>query len=340
MHTDTTSPDFGSFYAGRKCLVTGAGGFIGSHLAERLALAGAEVRAMVHYNAPGALHNLDYVAPKAREAMEIVSGDVADPFFVDTAVQGMDTVFHLAALIGIPYSYVAPAQYVTVNVNGTLNVLEACRRNGTRRMVHTSTSETYGTARYAPIDEEHPLQGQSPYSATKIAADKLAESYHLSFSTPVAVIRPFNTFGPRQSDRAVIPTIISQALFRDEIRLGSLDPLRDFNYVGNTVDGFLAVGSAERAVGEVINVGYGKCASIGDLVRMVLEILEMDKPVVTEDRRVRPERSEVMKLHCANAKATELCGWTPRVSLREGLAEVVEWVKSHGGLYAPDDYRI
>lgn len=340
MPTGTCSADFASFYAGRTCLVTGAGGFIGSHLAEALVRAGARVRAMVHYNALGSHGNLRWASPEACAGMEIVSGDVEDPFFTAHAVKGMDTVFHLAALIGIPYSYVAPGHYVSTNVNGTLNVLEACRALGVRRLVHTSTSETYGTAQYAPIDERHPLQGQSPYSATKIAADKLAESYHLSFELPVTTIRPFNTFGPRQSDRAVIPTIITQALTRDEIRLGSLDPLRDFNYVGNTVDGFLALGRADAAVGRVVNIGFGSCVSIGELVDMVQDILGTAKPVLTESRRVRPAGSEVMKLHCDNTLAREVCGWTPAVDVREGLRRTIEWIGGHLSCFRPDAYNV
>lgn len=338
--TGTCSEELAAFYAGRRCLVTGAGGFIGSHLAESLVRAGARVRAMVHYNALGSLGNLRWVEPEIVDAMEIVSGDVGDPFLVARAVADIDTVFHLAALIGIPYSYVAPAQYVATNISGSLNVLEACRHSGVRRLVHTSTSETYGTAQYAPIDEKHPLQGQSPYSASKIAADKLAESYHLSFGLPVATIRPFNTFGPRQSDRAVIPTIISQALCQDEIRLGSLDPVRDFNYVGNTVDGFLALGQAEAAVGRVVNIGYGACSSIGEVVDMVQSLLGADKPVVTESRRVRPAGSEVMRLHCDNTLARDLCGFRPAVGLREGLKRTIAWIEPRLSTFNPTSYNV
>jgi len=336
----TSSEELAAFYRKRHCLVTGAGGFIGSHLAEALVRAGAHVRAMVHYNALGSRGNLRWVEPEIVEAMEIVSGDVCDPFMAARAVDGMDTVFHLAALIGIPYSYLAPAQYVAANVTGTLNMLESCRHGGVRRLVHTSTSEVYGTARYAPIDEKHSLQGQSPYSATKIAADKLAESYHLSFGLPVATIRPFNTFGPRQSDRAVIPTIISQTLTREEIRLGSLEPIRDFNYVGNTVDGFLAVGRAEEAVGRVVNIGYGDCASIGEVVDMIQSLRGTSKPVVTESRRVRPAGSEVMRLHCDNALARELCGWSPAVGLREGLRRTIAWIEPHLSSFYPVAYNV
>jgi NAD dependent epimerase/dehydratase len=340
MHTETTFVDFGKFYSGRKCLVTGAGGFIGSHLAEALARAGAHVRAMVHYNALGSKGNLQWVDKDIRNHMEIISGDVEDPFFVAHAVKGIDTVFHLAALIGIPYSYVAPAQYVSTNINGTLNILEACRSVGVRRLVHTSTSETYGTAMYAPIDEKHPLQGQSPYSASKISADKLAESYHLSFGLPVTTIRPFNTFGPRQSDRAVIPTIIAQLLTRPELKLGSLDPVRDFNYVMNTVDGFLALGQADAAIGCEVNVGYGACASIGDVVDIVQDLLGTDKAVITEPQRVRPAGSEVMKLHCDNSRVRGLCGWQPATSLKQGLKETISWIEAHLSSFNPDLYNV
>ena len=252
--------------ATQRILVTGAAGFIGSHVTEKLVAAGYAVRAFVHYNAAGYWHNLEGVAPETMASVEVVAGDIADPFAVDEAVRDCDAVAHLAALIGIPYSYTAPAAYVNTNVVGTLNVLQACRRHGTRRVVHTSTSEVYGTAQYVPIDEQHPVVGQSPYSATKIGADKLAESFFRSFELPVVTIRPFNTFGPRQSARAVIPTIITQALTGDTLRLGSLDPVRDLTYVEDTAAAFVAGVTAEGVEGETINLGVGEGVTIGDLV--------------------------------------------------------------------------
>jgi nucleoside-diphosphate-sugar epimerase len=247
-------------------------------------------------------------------------------------------VFHLAALIAIPYSYIAPSSYVRTNVEGTLNVMEAARTFGTGRVVHTSTSETYGTAVYTPIDEKHPLQGQSPYSASKIGADKLVESYHCSFALPVATIRPFNTYGPRQSARAVIPTIISQALTQPIIRLGALDPVRDLTYVEDTVRGFINVAESERAVGQTVNVGFGEGISICALAETILELMESEKIIVQDEERMRPNTSEVYTLICDNRKARELCGWGPRYSLREGLKETIAFVTKHLSIYKPDRY--
>ncbi len=324
---------------GARVLVTGAGGFIGSHLVEALVRRGARVTAMVHYDARADHSNLELVAPDVRGAVEVVAGDVEDPYFVSSVVRGQDVVFHLAALIAIPFSYVAPASFVATNVTGTLAVLEACRTHGTRRLVHTSTSETYGSAQYTPIDEKHPLQGQSPYSASKIGADKLAESYHLSFGLPVATIRPFNTYGPRQSARAVIPTVISQALSSPTIRLGSLTPVRDLNFVLDTVEGFIAVAESDAAVGQVVNVGSGSAITIGDLVKLILRLMGVQKEIVTDEQRVRPEKSEVLTLLCDRRKAEAITGWKPQHTLEQGLAATIEFVRKNGDRFRPDVYN-
>jgi NAD dependent epimerase/dehydratase len=324
---------------GSKVLVTGAGGFIGSHLVEALLARSCRVTAMVHYDARADHSNLELLSGEARSAIEVVAGNVEDPFFVSSAVRGQDVVFHLAALIAIPYSYAAPASFVATNIHGTLSVLEACRRHDTARLVHTSTSETYGTAQYTPIDEKHPLQGQSPYSASKIGADKLAESYHLSFGLPVATMRPFNTFGPRQSARAVIPTIISQALSGDVIRLGSLAPVRDLTYVLDTVQGFIAVAESDAAVGQVVNVGTGAAISIGDLAALILQIAGVEREIVTDPQRIRPEKSEVLKLVCDRRKAQALTGWEPRFTLEQGLEATVEFVRKNLDRFRPNIYN-
>ena len=311
--------------SGKRVLVTGAGGFIGSHLVERLLHDGADVRAFVHYNSRSDAGELARAG--LQDSVEVVFGDIHDPFGVAEAVAGRDVVFHLAALIGIPYSYRAPKHYVDVNVTGTLNVLEAARRHDVARVVHTSTSETYGTAQYTPIDELHPLQGQSPYSASKIGADKLAESYWRSFGVPVATLRPFNTFGPRQSLRAVIPTIAAQALAGSTVRLGSLTPVRDFTYVADTAAAFVAVGTADAAVGQVLNAGNGKGITIGEVARMILEIAGSDAELETDEDRIRPDASEVFELIADASRLREATGWAPQTSLREGLGRVVEWVR-------------
>ena len=325
---------------GKKVLVTGAGGFIASHLCEALVGAGADVTALVRYNALSATGNLSFAAPEAVERMEIVFGNVEDGDDMRHVVEGHEIVFHLAALIAIPYSYVAPRSYLRANVEGTLNVLEAARRLGVGRVLHTSTSEVYGTARTVPIDEEHPLQGQSPYSASKIGADKLAESYHASFDLPVVTVRPFNTYGPRQSARAFIPTIISQALVRDEIHLGALDPLRDMTFVSDTVAGFVAAATAPDVEGETINLGTGETHSIGDFAERIQSIMGTAKPIVQDPDRVRPAKSEVGRLVSDNSKARKLLGWSPQVSLDEGLARAVDFVRDNIGLYAPDRYTV
>lgn len=324
----------------RTTLVTGAGGFIGSHLVERLVRDGHKVRAFVHYNSRNDWGNLELIDPSVRKETEVVSGDVADPFSVRDAMRGVQTVYHLSSLIAIPYSYVAPQSYVQTNVQGAINVLQAARDEGVERVVHTSTSECYGTAQYVPIDEKHPLQGQSPYSASKVGADMLAESYWRSFGLQVATIRPFNTFGPRQSARAVIPTIISQALKGGTIKLGSLSPTRDMNYVDNTVDGFVAVASHPAAVGQVINVGSGREISVGDLARLIVSMIGSRSDVVEDTQRIRPANSEVERLLCDHSKAQSLLGWQPKVGLEEGLARSIDWFKSHLDRYKTDIYNI
>ncbi len=326
--------------SGRRVVVTGAGGFIGSHLAEALVHEGARVKALVHYNSRNDWAELDRIPASTREAMEIVAGDVRDPFLVDRLVAGTEVVFHLAALIPIPYSYVAPSEYVETNVRGTLNVLEAVRRHEVGRMLHTSTSETYGTAVYAPIDENHPLQGQSPYSASKIGADKLAESYHLSFGTPVTTVRPFNTYGPRQSARAFLPTVLSQALTSDVVRVGSLDTVRDMNFVGDTVAGYLAAATAHGVEGMTINLGSGRGVTMGELLEMALEVTGRRARVEQEAARVRPEKSEVMKLVCDASLAKRALGWQSQVTLEEGVRRTAEWMGEHLARYKPGLYNV
>jgi NAD dependent epimerase/dehydratase len=328
-----------SYWRERRVLVTGAGGFIGSHLAEHLARAGARVRALVRYNGRSEVGALAAVDPDVRASLEIVFSDVTDPFAMRTAVEGMETVFHLAALIAIPYSYTAPGSYVATNVVGTLNVLEAVRELGTPRMVQTSTSETYGTARYVPIDEAHPLQAQSPYSASKIAADALAESFYRAFGTPVAIIRPFNTFGPRQSARAVVPTIASQIVAgRETVALGDLRPVRDLTYVDDTVRGFLAVARSDACLGTVTNVGTGVGISIGDLARRMATLAGHQVRIVEDRARLRPPDSEVFELIADSTLARERCGWSPTVSLDDGLARVIDDVRANLGRYDVDRY--
>ncbi|OGF16964.1 MAG: NAD-dependent dehydratase [Candidatus Eisenbacteria bacterium RBG_16_71_46] len=324
----------------RSVLVTGAGGFIGSHLVDGLAARGARVRALVHYNSRNDWGLLEQMPEPLRARAEVVSGDIRDPFFVDRVVAGVEIVFHLAALIPIPYSYVAPAEFVDTNVRGTLNVLEAVRRHATARMLHTSTSETYGTARYTPIDEKHPLQAQSPYAASKIAADKLAESYGLSFGTPVVVVRPFNTYGPRQSARAFLPTVLAQALTGETVRVGSLDPVRDMNYVGDTVAGFLAAAVAPGIEGLTINLGSGRGVSMRELLDLALEVTGRTVRIETDDARIRPEKSEVMELVCDARLARERLGWTPRVGLEDGVRRTAEWIGRHLERYKPGVYNI
>jgi NAD dependent epimerase/dehydratase len=324
----------------KKVLVTGAGGFIASHLVERLVGEGAQVRVFVRYNSRNDVGMLRAVLPNAFSQLQIMRGDLRDIEAVRNAVRGMDTVFHLGALIAIPYSYVNPREVIDVNIMGTMNVLMAARDFGVRRMVHTSTSEVYGTAQYVPIDEAHPLQGQSPYSASKIGADKIAESFYRSFDVPVVTLRPFNTYGPRQSARAVIPTIITQALTRDEVKLGSLEPSRDFTYVADTVNGFLRVAEADNVLGEEINLGNDNTIRIGDLVKKIFGIIGKTPTVVIDSQRIRPGKSEVMKLWASNTKAKEMIGWEPRIALDEGLRQTIDWISAHLDLYRPDQYTV
>jgi NAD dependent epimerase/dehydratase len=327
-------------FKGRKILVTGATGFIGSRLVERLVGLGADVRAFVHYNSRSDYGLLELLAKDVLEAVEIAPGDLKDGEAVRRSVKDREIVFHLGALTAIPYSYRNPYDMVQTNVSGTANVLNAALEYGTSRIVHTSTSETYGTAQYQPIDELHPLVGQSPYSASKIGADKLAESYYLSFDMPVATIRPFNTYGPGQSARAVIPTIISQALAGDTIRIGSTDPKRDFNYVDDTVAGFLAVAGSDSALGEVINIGSGRTVSIAHVIEEVSRILGKEFEIVTDPARIRPEKSEVGLLLADTSKAERLLGWKPEVPLEEGLRRTVEWIAAHRDRYKPQLYNV
>jgi len=331
----------------KKILVTGADGFIGSHLTEELVRRGHDVRAFVLYNSFNSWGWLDHSAREIKEKIDVFAGDIRDPYGVKQAMKGCDVVLHLAALIAIPYSYHSPDTYVDTNVKGTLNIVQAARELGVSKVVHTSTSEVYGTARFVPITEEHPLQGQSPYSASKIGADQIAMSFYSSFNTPVATIRPFNTYGPRQSARAVIPTIITQlASGKRRIKLGAVTPTRDFNYVKDTVAGFIAVAEAEQAVGEVINIGSNFEISVGDTARLIAEVMGVDIEIETDEMRLRPEKSEVERLWAANAKAKELLGWTPayggREGFKRGLAETVAWFADKENLkqYKADVYNI
>lgn len=324
-----------------RVLVTGAGGFIGSHLTEDLVRSGFTVRAMVHYNSRNHWGWIDNLPKDIVADLEVLAGDIRDPFLVRKAVSGCDVVYHLAALIPIPYSYVAPASYIETNIMGLLNVMQACLNEGVTRLVHTSTSETYGTAQYVPIDEKHPLVAQSPYAASKIAADKLAESYYLSFGLPVSVIRPFNTFGPRQSARAVIPTIISQALNgARSVRLGSLSPVRDFTYVKDTARGFMAVAGSDDSIGKVTNIGQGRGITIGELGKRVLSLCGSSACIDFDIERARPEKSEIFELVCDNTKAAQALGWRPEYSLEKGLQETIEWIRGNTHFYKHMIYNL
>lgn len=336
-----------TFLEGKKILVTGADGFIGSHLCEALVQSGHDVRAFVLYNSFNSWGWLDSCASDVKGKFEVFAGDVRDPHGVRKAMEDCDTVFHLAALIAIPYSYHSPDTYIDTNVKGTLNVLQAARETRALRIIHTSTSEVYGTAQYVPIDENHPLQAQSPYSATKIGADQVALSFYRSFGTPVTVVRPFNTYGPRQSARAVIPTIITQiAAGKRVLKLGDTRPTRDFNHVSDTVEGFIAAARSERAVGEVVNIGSGHEISIGHTARLIGEIMDVPVTIETDDQRIRPEASEVFRLCADNRRARELLGWQPRLvgeeGLRSGLAETIAWFTdaAHLAHYKADLYNL
>lgn len=319
----------------KKVLVTGAGGFIGSHLTETLVRRGYDVRAFVHYNSSNLWGWLDHCHPEVRKSLDIFSGDIRDPHGVKEAMQGCETVFHLAALIGIPYSYHSPDTYIDTNIKGTLNVVQAARELDVEKVVHTSTSEVYGTARFVPISEAHPLQAQSPYAASKIGADQIAMSFYTSFGTPVAVVRPFNTYGPRQSARAVIPTIITQiANGRKQLKLGALHPTRDFNYVKDTVSGFIAAAKPDKAMGEVINLGSNYEISIGETAHLIAEIMGVEIEILKDDYRVRPEKSEVERLRADNTKARQLLDWEPayggRDGFKRGLSETAGWFVDSG----------
>jgi NAD dependent epimerase/dehydratase len=327
--------------ADKQVLVTGADGFIGSHLVEMLAAEGARVRALAQYNS---LNHWGWLEDtRCLDRIEVVTGDIRDPHCARALLADIDLVFHLAALIAIPYSYVAPDSYVATNVTGTLNLLQAARASGVQRFLHTSTSEVYGTARYVPIDEAHPLQAQSPYSATKIGADAVAYSFFAAFGLPVTIVRPFNTYGPRQSARAVIPTIITQILAgRREIKLGSLKPTRDFNYVEDTCRGMLALAGCEGAIGETINIGSNFEISIGDIAGVIQEILDTRVTIVTDDARVRPTASEVERLWCDNSKIFALTRFRPQVALKEGLTRTVAWLREPHNLarYKTEIYNV
>lgn len=325
----------------KKVLVTGAGGFIGSHLVEALIKKGAHVTAFLHYNARGSIGNLEFLPQEFKKNYKIIFGDITDFHSVKSAMKGSEVVFHLAALIGIPYSYIAPASYVQTNVVGTLNVMQASLELGLEKVIHTSTSEAYGTAIYTPIDEKHPLQGQSPYSATKISADYLAESFFRSFHLPLVTIRCFNTYGPRQSMRAVIPTVIAQVLSgAKELKIGSLDPIRDFNYATDSANGFIKIAETENILGELINVGSGKAVNIGQMIELVFKLTGIQLPIIEELGRVRPEKSEVMELLCDNKKARELLAWSPEVSFETGLQNTIDFIAQNKSLFQPDRYTV
>ncbi len=327
----------------KKVLVTGSDGFIGSHLTETLITAGYDVRAFVYYNSFNHWGWLDSLPEDIKKDLDVFEGDVRDPNGVRTALEGCDTVFHLAALIGIPFSYHSPDSYVDTNIKGTLNVLQAARQLGTSRVLVTSTSEVYGTAQFVPITEEHPFQGQSPYSATKIGADRIAESFYKSFELPVSIVRPFNTFGPRQSARAVIPTIITQLQSGfEEIKVGDLGPTRDFVYVKDTVNGFLKIAGSSDTIGEEINIATNSEISIGDLAETLIKMINPEASLVQDDQRIRPEKSEVQRLFGSNEKLMKLTDWKQKYTFEEGLAETVEWFKDPENIkgYKPGRYNV
>lgn len=320
-------------------LVTGAGGFIGSHLVEALVSGGAKVRAFVRYNSRGDGGLMRELEPKIFEQVEIIAGDLRDEEAIRKAVKGCQVVFHLGALISIPYSYYHPMEVASTNITGTLNILQACRDLEVERLVHTSTSEVYGTARIVPINEGHPLQGQSPYSASKIAADKLAESYYCAFGLPVITVRPFNTFGPRQSARAVIPTIITQALVKDTIKLGNLDTTRDFTYVSDTVAGFLCAAQSKTGLGEVFNLGTGQEIRIGELAELVIRKVARKVKIEVDKERLRPEKSEVLRLISDNTHAKEVIGWEPQVTFEVGIEKTINWIRDNLDHYKVGKYE-
>lgn len=327
-------------WSGKRVLVTGAGGFIGSHLIEELIQLGADVTAFIHYNSNGSRGWLDQVPREIQEQIRFYAGDLKDPDSVRSAVRQQEIVMHLGALIAIPYSYQNPTDVFQTNVLGTLHVAQAVREYGVSRMVHTSTSEVYGSARIVPISETHPLQGQSPYSASKIGADKCVESFYCSYDLPVVTVRPFNAYGPRQSMRAVIPTIINQALYREEIVLGNLDATRDFTFVQDTARAFIYAATSDQAIGTTVNAGSGKEISIEDLALLIQQIIGNELPIHVANERLRPAKSEVDRLCSDSSKAFSIMGWQPQVSLREGLEKTVEWIRNHPDSYRPDQYVV
>jgi len=328
-----------TFWQGRTVLVTGAGGFIGSHLVERLVQEGATVRAFVHYNSRGDPGLLRLLPEEITKSIQLVAGDIRDEAAVVNAVKGCRAVMHLGALISIPYSYKHPAEVAAANFMGTFNVLMACRENAVERVVHTSTSEVYGTAQRVPIDETHPLQGQSPYSASKIGADKLAESFYCTYGLPVTTVRPFNTFGPRQSARAVIPAIITQALTGSTIHIGNTEARRDFTYVDDTVQGFLRAARADHVEGRTVNLGTGKEIQVGELARLVIHKAGHAVELVVDPERLRPEKSEVQRLVSDNSLAKSLLGWEPEVEFEDGIDRTINWIRDHLDLYRPGQYE-
>lgn len=331
---------FSDYWRERPVLVTGAGGFIASHLIEALVARGARVRAFVRYNSRADPGQLKMLSTEVRTQIQILAGDLRDLSAVQSAVDGATHIFHLGALIAIPYSYLHPAEVVETNVIGTLNVLLAARQHGVERIIHTSTSEVYGTALHTPMNEHHPLQGQSPYSASKIGADKLAESFYRSFDLPVVTLRPFNTYGPRQSARAVIPTIIAQVLTQNTIRLGNLDAQRDLTYVSDTVNGFLRVGETPGIEGETFNLGFGAAVRIGDLAQQIIELIGKSVQIEVDPQRLRPPKSEVACLLADNRLARQRLGWQPEVDLRQGLLWTIEWMRANLHFYHPERYEV
>lgn len=325
----------------KKILVTGADGFIGSHLTEELVKQGHKVKAFAYYNSFNTWGWLDTLPKEILKEIEVFTGDIRDPNGVRESMKGIDEVHHLAALIAIPFSYHSPDSYVDTNIKGTLNVLQAARDLDTKRILVTSTSEVYGTAQYVPIDENHPFQGQSPYSATKIGADRIAESFHKSFEMPITIVRPFNTYGPRQSARAVIPTIITQLLAgKEEIKLGALSPTRDFNYVKDTINGFIEIAKAHNTIGEEINIATQQEISIGQLAQEMIKQINPNAKIICEEERLRPEKSEVNRLLGSNKKIKELTGWSQQYNLAQGLAETIEWIKNNLDKFKADIYNV
>lgn len=322
----------------KKVLVTGAGGFIGSHLVDELVKQGADVTAFIHYNSRNDYGMLQYC--KTEEHLTIKMGDVIDVSTLRKIIEGKEIVFHLAALIGIPYSYIAPESYVNTNIKGTLNVMQACLEAGVDKVIHTSTSEVYGTAQYIPIDEKHPLRGQSPYSASKIGADKIAESFFYAFDLPVGILRPFNTYGPRQSARAIIPTIIMQSLFFNNIKLGLLSPVRDLTYVADTVKAFIKIAEKQKAIGMTINFGQGKGISIQELAEMIIQKVNPEAKIVGDAGRIRPEKSEVRTLICDNSLAGKILGIKPKFTLEKGLDNTINWIEEHIDQYKANVYTV